>query len=78
MRCDDEGIRVTLSDGRVIAAPLTDRLRRAAPSERRGCRVVDHGTALRWESLDEDLSVAALLGVAEDAVEKLAGFVRPR
>ena len=78
VRCDADAIHVTLTDGRTITAPLTDRLRNATPEQRQRCRVDDYGTALRWDDLDEDLGVAALLGVSEDALEDLAGFVRAR
>lgn len=67
-----------LTNGTTITAPLTERLRNATPEQRHRCRVDDYGTALRWDELDEDLAVAALLGVSEDALEELAGFVRTR
>ncbi len=35
---------------------------------------MDYGTALRWDEIDEDLSVAGLLGVPEERLEELAGF----
>lgn len=74
VRCDDERIRVRLVDGREIDVPLTARLHAATLEQRDGGRVVDFGTALRWEAIDEDLSVAGLLGVDEAELEALAGF----
>jgi len=65
---------VTLTDGRVACAPLTERLRAGTPEQRRGCQVEDFGTVVRWEELDEDLGVATILGVDEDAVLGLAGL----
>jgi len=75
VRCDDERMYVRFDDGRVLRAPLTSRLRAATPSERRSCRVTDFGTGLRWDDADEDVGVNWVLGVPEDDVEELAGFV---
>ena len=74
VRCDEDHVVVTLADGRTIRAHLTERLRAATPTQRDGGRVEDLGTALHWPEIDEDLSVAALLGVSEEALEELAGF----
>jgi hypothetical protein len=74
LRCDEQRLYVTLTDGREISAPLTLKLQRATPQQRKGGRVADFGTALRWDEIDEDLSVAALLGVSEGELESLAGF----
>ncbi|HEY8732691.1 MAG TPA: DUF2442 domain-containing protein [Candidatus Limnocylindria bacterium] len=74
VRCDDERFYVTLVDGREINAPLTDRLRAATREQRGNGRVQDFGTALRWDEIDEDLSVAILLGVSEAVLETLAGL----
>ena len=69
---------MTLTDGREVSAPLTDRLLMATPKQRERGHVEDFGTTLRWDDVDEDLSVAALLGVTEDEIERLAGFEAPR
>jgi hypothetical protein len=37
--------------------------------------VTAKGTGLRWPDLDEDLSVAEIIGVDEDDLLRLAGFV---
>ena len=74
VRCDDEQIYVTLTDGRIVTAPLTPRLRAATAAQRRKGRVEGWGTALRWEEIDEDVGVAHVLGVPEDALDELAGF----
>lgn len=78
VRCDADAIHLTLTNGTTITVPLTERLRNATPEQRHRCRVDDYGTALRWDELDEDLGVAALLGVPEQTLEELAGFVRAR
>lgn len=72
--CDEAGIHLTLSDGRTVTAPLTERLRAATPAQRSAGRVEGFGTLLRWDAIDEDLSVAGILGVPEDELEALAGF----
>lgn len=72
--CDEHDIIVTLEDGRVIRAPLSERLRAATPAQRATGVVEDFGTALHWPEVDEDLSVAHLLGVSEEEVMELAGF----
>jgi hypothetical protein len=56
-------IFVELADYRVIGFPA-DRfriLRQATEAQLRGVTVRGHGTALRWEELDEDLRVAGIV-----------------
>ncbi len=72
VRCDDEDVYVKLSDGREASAPVTPRLRAATPRQRRACRVVDFGTAIRWDDINEDIGVEYFLGVPEDEVLELA------
>jgi len=78
VRCDNERIYVTLTDGRIVTAPLSDLLRAATPEQRADGVVEDFGTALHWPSIDEDIGVAHLLGVSEEALYELAGFERAR
>jgi Protein of unknown function (DUF2442) len=61
VRFDAERMRVGLSDGRVIGVPLAwfPRLERATPAEREGFEIRPFG--IRWEALDEDVSVEGLL-----------------
>lgn len=73
--CDDEQVCVRLTDGRVECAPLPDFLRVATPEQRRRCEVEDLGTAIHWPELDEDLGVDWILGVDEDVLLTLAGYV---
>ncbi len=60
---DSDSLRVRLSDGREIAAPLEwfPRLRDATPEQRANWRLIGKGVGIHWEDLDEDLSVAGLL-----------------
>ena len=59
-----DSIRVALTDGREISAPLEwfPRLRDASDSQRLNWRLIGHGEGVHWPDLDEDVSVNALLG----------------
>jgi len=74
IHCDEAEIHVTLTDGRVVSAPLTQRLQAATPRQRRAGYVTDFGTSLRWDEIDEDVGVDYVLGVHEDELLELAGF----
>jgi len=60
----DDALRIILSDGRELSAPLAwfPRLRDATPGHRQNWRLIERGHGLRWPNLDEDVSVRALLG----------------
>ncbi len=56
---DGRKVRVELEDGREIAFPA-DRFRRwrdATDAQLRDVRIEARGRALRWEELDEDLTI---------------------
>jgi len=76
VRCDEKLMYVTLTDGRTVSAPLTDRLLIATQKQRDKGRVVGWGTELRWTELDEFVGVNYVLGVSEDEIDELAGFTR--
>ena len=59
----DGFIWVELADGRRVGFPPEKfpRLRAAAPADLSKVRVEARGKALRWEELDEDLSVDGIL-----------------
>lgn len=63
VRFDDALLRVTLADGRELAAPLEwfPRLRDATPEQRAQWRLIGRGQGIHWPDIDEDLSVAGLL-----------------
>ena len=69
-------MHVTLTDGRIVSAPLTPRLLAATQRQRDRGSVKEFGTALRWEDIDEDVGVSYVLGVGEDELDDFAGFVR--
>lgn len=59
----EDAIVVQLNDGRTVSAPLEwfPRLRDASQEDLRACRLIGKGQGIRWEALDEDISVPALL-----------------
>jgi hypothetical protein len=63
VQTDDALLRVTLADGRELAAPLEwfPRLRDATPEQRNHWRLIGRGQGIHWPKVDEDISVASLL-----------------
>lgn len=63
VECTDDELVVVLSDGRTLSTPLVwfPRLLDASPEQRADWRLIGGGEGIRWESLDEDLSVRGLL-----------------
>ncbi len=61
----DTLLRVTLADGREVAAPLAwfPRLRDGTPEQRRHWRLIGRGVGIHWPDVDEDISVRGLLGL---------------
>ncbi len=64
---DEEAMRVTFTDGRVLSVPLQwfPTLRRASQEQRERYEIAGGGISLHWPELDEDLSVAGLLAGAD-------------
>jgi len=60
-----DSLRVTLADAREVSVPLEwfPRLRKATPAQRKNWRLIGGGIGIRWEDLDEDISVETLLSV---------------
>ncbi|MFH0842189.1 MAG: DUF2442 domain-containing protein [Bacteroidota bacterium] len=54
---------VLLQDGREIGVPLLwfPRLRKASDEQLNNWRLIGNGAGIHWESIDEDLSISALL-----------------
>lgn len=65
---DDSRIHVSLADGREISAPIEwfPRLHRASEAQRAQWELIGHGIGIHWEAIDEDISVAGLLGLPYD------------
>lgn len=63
VECTDDELHVALTDGRKLSVPLVwfPRLLAATSSQRADWRLIGGGEGIRWESLDEDLSVRGLL-----------------
>jgi len=61
--CTASSLVVALADGRTITAPLAwfPRLQSAPPRQRAVWTLLGAGEGIRWEALDEDVSVARLL-----------------
>ncbi len=59
----DHLLRVVLSDGREVSAPLAwfPRLRDATPAQRQRWRLIGRGEGVHWPEVDEDISIASLL-----------------
>jgi hypothetical protein len=56
-----------LDDGRSLSVPLAwlPRLEHASESQRRAYELLDGGEEVRWEEIDEDLSVPGLMGLPD-------------
>jgi hypothetical protein len=61
--CKDDALLVALADGREISVPLEwyPRLNNATPKERKNWQLIGGGLGIRWESIDEDVSVESML-----------------
>ena len=60
---DDELMHVSLTDGRIISAPIFwfSFLWEATPEQRQKYEIGGGGVSLHWEEINEDLSVVGLL-----------------
>jgi len=60
----DAELRIVLSDGRELSAPLAwfPRLRDATPEQRVHWETIGRGHGIHWPDIDEDVSVRALMG----------------
>jgi hypothetical protein len=58
---------VHLEDGRSLTIPMEwfPRLRDATPEQRTHWRLIGHGAGIHWLDIDEDFSVAGLLGLSD-------------
>jgi len=70
-------LRVDLSDGRTICAPLAwfPRLVHASVAERNNWRFIGRGNGIHWADLDEDISVEGLLA-GKPSGESQTSFAR--
>ena len=72
VRFDEDTMWVDFADGRTLGIPLAyfPRLLNAPSSEREKYAISGGGTGLHWDDLDEDISVAALLGGVGDRTRR--------
>jgi len=63
----DESLTLELDDNRVISVPTPwfPLLADANASQRSHYELVDGGRAIHWPEIDEDISIAGLLGAAD-------------
>lgn len=66
--CQNGRLYVQLADEREISVPLTwfPRLLQATPEQRGAWELIGQGVGIHWDEIDEDISVAGLLGLPED------------
>ena len=59
----DTAVRITLSDGRELSAPLAwfPRLADGTPAQRAYWELADAGYGIHWPDVDKDISVRALM-----------------
>mgnify|MGYP001361164383 CR=1 FL=1 len=64
----DSRFYVLLADEREISVPLSwfPRLLHATDEQRDAWELIGQGVGIHWEAIDEDISVAGLLGLPED------------
>jgi Protein of unknown function (DUF2442) len=64
---DADQVWFKLEDGRTLGVPLVwfPRLDRATKDQRSHWEVIPGGDAIHWPEIDEDLSVAGLLGLPD-------------
>lgn len=60
----DTAVRITLSDGRELSAPLAwfPRLANGTSTQRAHWELAGAGYGVHWPDVDEDISVRALMG----------------
>ena len=63
----DDALVVSLRDGRVLSVPLSwfPTLRDATMEQRARWELSGEGVGIHWPALDEDVSVAGLLGMPD-------------
>jgi len=76
VRVTNSRLTVELTDGREVSVPLAEfpDLAAATSEQRANWEITGLGTAIYWPDIDEELGLAGMLGVSEDALEEAAGF----
>ena len=77
-----EALSLDLVDGRTIQVPLAwfPRLLHATPDERANWGLTGGGEGVRWEALDEDISVESLIAGrrSQESQQSLARWLKQR
>lgn len=63
-----EMLHTVLADGREVFVPIEwfPRLLKATPKQKKKWRLIGNGIGIHWEAVDEDISVASILGIPTD------------
>ncbi len=64
----DDYLAIKLEDGRGLSVPLAwfPRLVQASAEQRKNWRLIGRGVGIHWPEIDEDISIANLLGAEGD------------
>ena len=67
VRFEGDMLYMLLDDGRELGMPLawSERLSSANPEQRNNWELIGRGSGVHWPDVDEDISVAGLLGVPD-------------
>ena len=73
----EDAVRLELTDGRTVSAPLVwyPRLLEGSPAERAHLELIGQGESVHWPDLDEDLSVESVLA-GRSSAESPVSFQR--
>jgi hypothetical protein len=65
---DDSSLRITLADGRDLTTSFArfPRLLAATDAQRERWQLIGGGEGVHWPEVDQDISVASLLGLPSD------------
>jgi hypothetical protein len=68
VECDGSSLCITLADGRELTTSLAwfPRLLGATDAQRAWWELIGGGEGVHWPEVDEDISVASLLGLPSD------------
>lgn len=67
VRFEGDMLYMLLNDGRELGMPIvwSERLSKASPQQRQHWEPIGRGSGIHWPDVDEDISVAGLLGVPD-------------
>ena len=68
VECEDNSLRITLADGRELTTSLAwfPRLLAGTDAQTARWELIGGGEGVHWPDVDEDVSVASLLGLPSD------------